>query len=570
MSFGFFGARGRSNERALRAMVDATLRTQAVLELDLDGVVLEANDNFLALMGYTSEQVMGRHHAMFMDPALSNEAEQAEFWAGLRSGRAFTGEVRRLAAGGREVWLQASYMPLLDERGAPMKVVMLATDSTGTRRAAIDHAGQVAAIGRSQAVIEFALDGTILTANANFLATMGYRLEEIVGRHHAMFVEPGYAASAEYGEFWERLRAGLYSASEFRRLGKGGREVWIQATYNPILDPDGRLIKVVKYATDVTERKLAIAAMGAALDRLAGGDLTVDLEQPFAGDYDELRLALRQTIGRLGSIVSRLRNSAQSIRSATTALVDGANDLSERTTRQAATIEEIEQTVARLARTVDDNATRADEAFRKARDAASVASNGGATMQSATEAMARITTSSSRIASIVGLIDDIAFQTNLLALNASVEAARAGAAGKGFAVVAVEVRRLAQSAAGASREIKDLIQQSVSEVSSGTRLVQEAADTLAAMLAAVQENSTLLDALAHSSREQASAIGEVAVSMSELDALTQHNAGLVRQTHGSIERAQRQASELDGIVDIFRAADAPGSVPAGRRNPAAA
>ena len=232
--------------------VDAIGRSQAIVELALDGTVLDVNSNFEATMGYSLDEVRGRHHSTFVDPAEAAGQAYRDFWASLGEGRFTSGEYRRFAKGGREVWLQATYNPIRDPEGRVFKVVKFATDVTAAKQRSADHAGQMTAIGRSQAVIEFALDGTILDANDNFLAAMGYGLDEIQGRHHGLFVDDAYRASPEYHAFWDELRGGAFKAAEFRRLGKGGREVWIQATYNPILGTDGRPFKVVKFASDIT------------------------------------------------------------------------------------------------------------------------------------------------------------------------------------------------------------------------------------------------------------------------------------------------------------------------------
>ena len=233
--------------------IDAIRKSQAVVEFDLDGTVLAANENFLQVMGYRAEEVVGRHHRQFMPAGEADSEAYRAFWAGLKRGEYIAGEFKRLAKGGREVWIQASYNPILDVNGRPCKVVKFASDVTETKLLSADHAGQVEAIRRSQAVIAFAMDGTVLDANENFLAVMGYDADEVIGRHHSLFVEPAYAKSRDYAEFWASLRRGEYSSAQYRRLAKDGRSVWIQASYNPIFDLNGEPFKVIKFATDITE-----------------------------------------------------------------------------------------------------------------------------------------------------------------------------------------------------------------------------------------------------------------------------------------------------------------------------
>jgi methyl-accepting chemotaxis protein len=417
---------------------------------------------------------------------------------------------------------------------------------------AADHTGQLQAISRSQIVVEFDLDGTVLAANENFLALLGYGLEDIVGRPNALFLFDADPASQTYRQFWEDLAAGAFKSGEYRRRTRDGQEVWIQSTFTPISDADGTPYKVVQFATDVSARKKSVAAIGAGLQKLAEGDLTSTIQSPFPPEFEDLRVALNGTVERFADVVGQLRLTTRSLRTASGELLSGANDLSERTTRQAATIEETSAAMEELAATVASNAGMAEDAAGKADTVSTAASESGAVMDEATGAMERITQSSAKISNIIGMIDDIAFQTNLLALNASVEAARAGDAGKGFAVVAVEVRRLAQSAAQASSDVKALVEQSAGEVKTGSGLVAAAGDRLRAMLDAVAENSALVRSIARASREQAASIDEVSAAVRTLDQMTQHNASLVEQTNAVIEQTEGQTQALDRIVDVFQ------------------
>ncbi len=551
---------GGSAHSDTASTVAAIMRSQAVIEFKLDGTILTANENFLQAMGYSLEEVVGRHHSMFCEPELVASPAYRQFWADLARGQFQSASYKRIAKGGREIWIQASYNPVLDRKGKPVKVIKFASDITAQTLQAADHEAQIEAISRVQAVIAFNLDGTVITANENFLSTVGYRLHDIVGQHHSMFCDPDYVRSTEYARFWDRLRGGEYVSAEFQRFGKGGKEVWIQASYNPILDASGRPFKVIKFATDISERKRAegiIAELTASLARMAEGDLGGRIDTVFTGQYEQLRQAFNSSLARLEEIVLGLRQASRALKTATAEILSGANDLSERTTKQAATIEETSASVEQLPSTVTDNARRAATASERARAVAQNATAGGAVMGDATGAMSAIENSSGKISNIIGLIDDIAFQTNLLALNASVEAARAGDAGKGFAVVAVEVRRLAQSAAQASAEVKVLIETSAGEVRNGAQLVGQAAEKLADILSGAEESAKLIDAIARANQEQSGALEEVAVAVRQMDEMTQHNAALVEQTNAAIEQTEAQAAALDGIVDVFQIEDAP-------------
>jgi methyl-accepting chemotaxis protein len=361
------------------------------------------------------------------------------------------------------------------------------------------------------------------------------------------------------------------AASERRRIERTAMMQQLQQGFGEVVDAavDGDFSKRVTVTfADEEMNKLAgsinnlvdavdrgLSETGTVLAALARQDLTVRMTGEHRGAFGRLKDDINAVIDSLSTFVSGLRRTSNSLRTATREILSGANDLSERTTRQAATIEETSATMETLSETVVENATKAEAASNMAQTVSQTATEGGEVMGRATNAMERITASSGKISNIIGLIDDIAFQTNLLALNASVEAARAGEAGKGFAVVAVEVRRLAQSAAEASSEVKVLIEQSGAEVANGSKLVAEAAHKLSAMLDAARENRELLSSIAADNRAQASQIAEVNVAVQQMDEMTQHNAALVEQTNAAIEQTEAQASELDKVVENFRIGD---------------
>lgn len=302
--------------------------------------------------------------------------------------------------------------------------------------------------------------------------------------------------------------------------------------------------------TVARQQATAVEALGKGLARLADGEL-VAISTPFDGALEDVRAAFNQTIDRLSTVITQLRGTSGALRTATGEILSGTNDLADRTSKQAAAIEETSAAMEQLAGTVAANATRAASARQSARQVSQAAEETGSMMERSNDAMQRISSSSSKISNIIGLIDDIAFQTNLLALNASVEAARAGDAGKGFAVVAVEVRRLAQSAASASAEVKVLVEQSSNEVSSGGKLVADAAVKVAQMLAGVHESAQLIEGIANANEEQANSIGEVTSAIRQMDEMTQHNAALVEQTNAAIDQTEGQARALDKIVEVF-------------------
>lgn len=273
----------------LLAIYQALDRVQAIIEFDLDGTVVSANENFLSIFGYELDEVVGKHHRMFCDPDYVESDAYARFWENLGRGEYHAAEFKRLAKGGKAIWLRASYNPVFDKDGKPVRVVKFATDITASKLQIAEFEGKVRAIERAQAVIEFELDGTVITANENFLRIFGYSLDEIVGKHHRIFCDPGYAESLEYAQFWQKLGRGEYDADEFKRINKDGAEIWLQASYNPIFDMEGRPLKVVKFASDITlevqKRSLALLEMSTPVTKIWDGVLFA----PIVGIVDSKR-----------------------------------------------------------------------------------------------------------------------------------------------------------------------------------------------------------------------------------------------------------------------------------------
>ncbi len=273
----------------LEAIYQALDRVQAIIEFDLDGTILSANDNFLRTFGYELDEIVGQHHRMFCESDYARSDEYGELWKKLGRGEFLAAEFKRIAKDGREIWLRASYNPVLDKDGQPVRVVKFATDVTASKQKTAEYEGMIRAINRAQAIIEFDLDGTVITANDNFLKIFGYTLEEVAGKHHRMFCEPGYAETPEYAQFWKKLGRGEYETDEFKRISKAGTEIWLQASYNPIFDADGRPVKVVKFASDITlevqRRSLALLEMSTPVTKIWDGVLFA----PIVGIVDSNR-----------------------------------------------------------------------------------------------------------------------------------------------------------------------------------------------------------------------------------------------------------------------------------------
>ena len=577
----------------IKGITDAVGKAQAVIEFNLDGTIITANENFLKTLGYSLDEIKGHHHRMFADPAYAATGEYQSFWAKLNRGEFDAGVYKRIGKGGKEIWIQASYNPIMDANGKPYKVVKFATDITEQKIRNADFEGKMAAVSKAQAVIEFNMDGTAITANENFLNTLGYSLDEIKGKHHRMFCETAYTNSPEYQAFWAKLNRGEFDASTYRRIGRGGKEVWIQASYNPIMDATGKPCKVVKFATDITGQKQAqneveklikAAAAGQLAERiktdaftgaskeltesfnrlldsvatplheaqgvltaLAANDLTKSMTGAYQGEFDQMKNSLNSALTNLSSTVTTVRDAVEAVTAGSEQITKGSEDLSQRTAEQASALEETSASMEEMTSTVKQNADNAKQANQLA-----IADKGGAVTTKAVEAMGEINKSSKKIADIITVIDEIAFQTNLLALNAAVEAARAGEHGRDFAVVAAEVRNLAQRSATAAKEIKGLINESIQRVTDGSALVDQSGKTLSEIVNSVKRVTDIIAEITAASQEQASGIDQVNKAIMQMDETTQQNAALVEETTSASQSMKDQARELMRQVEVFK------------------
>jgi methyl-accepting chemotaxis protein len=543
-----FGAKDKRRVRELEAELAAINRSQALIEFLPNGTIVTANENFLHTMGYSLAEIAGQHHSMFMPAGERDAPEYRQFWADLGRGEFRSAMYKRVAKGGREVWLQATYNPILDAAGKPAKVIKIAADITQARMEAANAAGQVSAIHRSQAVIEFNLDGTILTANEHFLRAMGYALPEIVGQHHAMFVQAGERDGVAYREFWAALGRGEFRSGEFKRVAKGGREVWLQATYNAIYDPSGKPYKVVKFGSDITAAKLDQAnnkgqlqaihrsqavieftldgtiltanenflhTMGYSLSEIVGKRhaMFVDRNDRDSAQYRAFWQALGSGEFRTGEFKRINKEGAEVILRATYTAIHDPDGQPFKVVKFATDVtaqvharekfNELIDSVAAAARQLSSSITEISATMLRSQETATSAVQ---RVNAADDATQRLNAVAQAMGRVVDLISRITQQINLLALNATIESARAGEAGRGFAVVANEVKNLANQAKGATEEIAKEI--------NGIRTVSgDVVTSLAAIKEAIDSVSTFVTSTAAAVEEQSAVTETISSNM---------------------------------------------------------
>jgi len=544
-------------------------RAQAVIEFDLHGTILDANENFLAALGYRLEEVRGKHHRIFCEPDDARSPGYRLFWEKLGRGDFDAGLYKRRASDGRQVWIQATYNPILDAEGKPYKVVKFASDVTETQLRNSDYEGKVAAIDRSQAIAEFSLDGTVLTANRNFLLALGYQADEIVGKHHRLFCADDYGRSAEYRLFWDKLGRGEFDAGVYKRRNSRGEEIWIQATYNPIFDADGKPCKVVKFAVDITESQIRnsdyagkvaaidrgqaviefdltgkildanrnfLATLGYRLEEIRGQHhrLFCEAEHVASSEYREFwaRLAQGEVFGgrfmRLSKFGQRIwiqatYNPIFDAEGQVHKVVKFATDITRQVEMEQHVRQKIEQmnlSLHALTRSINQIAETTDDANRMARRTLEEAERGSLTLTRSLDAMAAIGTTAGGIQDIVQVISDIANQTNMLAFNAAIEAARAGEHGLGFSVVADEVRKLAEKSSQATKEINKLILESVKSIAQGSEISRSVGEAFGMIAEGVGKTQQSIEAINGSTAAQLDDAARVNQLIQELDAAT--------------------------------------------------
>lgn len=502
-----------------KSKVQALERVQAIIEFDLNGMISYANENFLKTMGYSLAEVQGKHHSIFCETTYANSNEYKLFWKKLNLGELDSGEYKRIGKNGREVWINASYNPVLTPEGKVYKIIKFATDITKAKTDALEFIAKMAAISKTQAVIEFNLDGTIISANENFLKALNYDLSEIQGKHHSIFCDPDYANSFEYKNFWTKLNRGEFDSGEYKRIGKSGKVIWINASYNPIMDANGRPYKVTKFATDVTALKNMISSIEETAQSLT------------ASSHE-----LTQTASELASTANKTSNESNSASAAANQVASGVQIV-------ATNMEEMVASIKEIARSANESSHMAKTTLARAQDT--------------NKTILQLGASSQEIGDVIKVISSIAQQTNLLALNATIEAARAGEAGKGFAVVANEVKELAKQTAKATNDITNKIgaiqkdtQSAVDAIGGISDAVEKLNSISGIIAAAVEEQTATTNEVSRVVVQSKKGVENIASTINTVSVAAEESTNYSKKTLNSSQNLANLAEKLNALVKL--------------------
>ncbi|MEM1386075.1 MAG: methyl-accepting chemotaxis protein [Pseudomonadota bacterium] len=534
-----------------KARLDALEKVQAMADIDLNGTITHANERFSVLLGRSASQFVGEDYRILLEDGRGQSEDARGLFDALRDGRAHSGTFRCTGEDGKDIWISVSHCPVFDAGGAVLGARVLAHDVTALQNKAINSERLHHALDQSQAVMEFDPQGKILAVNANYQAALGYSGEDLIGRNNRDILEADFAKSSEYDRFWRALERGEFQAGVYKRLAKDGSVIWTQSSFNPIQDTDGNIRKITELASDVTPIKRAILTFQQAMSRLAANDLNVRIHDDVPAEMLDLKTEFNASLDALFAVIAGIAERADIIMSNVDQISGAADDLSNRTERQAATLEETAAAIDQVTSALRDASKNAEEAASTSQLAERSTDDGLQTVRRAIEAMNEIQTSSERVSKITDVIDALAFQTNLLALNAGVEAARAGESGRGFAVVAAEVRSLAQRSSEASREIAEVIAATSNQIKNGVELVDASGNALEKISGFVKEILGRVADLANAAKEQSSGLESINTAASELDRVTQQNAAMFEETSAATRALHHEVEGLSASTRKF-------------------
>ncbi|RXJ99492.1 chemotaxis protein [Arcobacter sp. CECT 8986] len=507
----------KEDKTKLKAIED----NYGVISFKPDGTIINANKNFLDTLGYTLEEVVGKNHSIFCVDVYKTSDRYKKFWEDLNKGITQTSEFRRIRKDKKIIYIQASYNPIKDNNGKVYEVIKFAQDITERKIQSLDYSGQVQAIGKSQAVIEFNMDGTIINANQNFLDAIGYNLDEIVGKHHRIFCEESYANSKEYADFWVNLNAGNYSSGEYLRIGKNNKRVWIQASYNPILDTEGKPFKIVKYAVDVTKRKNMI--------------------------YE-----IDENVQNLTSSLTHLTDASKAMAKGAKITQDGSEEINE-------SISQINEAVSNLSEKIESMLSSISSISSTSKEAERMTKEAREQSKQTTQSMIKLNEESQKIGETMNTITQIAFQTNILSLNAAVEAATAGEAGKGFAVVAQEVRNLASRSDAAAKNItsaieliQSLVKTSLDSIHNIDSTIEEITTISTDISKSMKNQEDITNELSSTALQASQGVNEVTNSMNRVSQNALEGGEKAKQTVQATKDLTNVSNELISILQKLK------------------